>query len=80
MSLRELLIEIAGGWVQAKSEPFTGHPIATLLRQDLSRAIEDKLQSPTDYLIKASAGAGNWADVPWLSILNPQITESTQSG
>ncbi|WP_163130345.1 MrcB family domain-containing protein [Agarivorans sp. Alg241-V36] len=80
MSLRQLLTEIAGGWKQAKKEQFTGHPIATLLRQDLIKAIENKLPSPTDYLIKASAGAGNWADVPWLSILNPSITESTQSG
>lgn len=80
MSLRQLLTEIAGGWEQAKNEPFTGHPIATLLRQDLIKAIESKLPSPANYLIKASAGAGNWADVPWLSILNPSITESTQSG
>ncbi|PSV39649.1 MrcB family domain-containing protein [Photobacterium sp. GB-36] len=80
MSLRQLLTEIAGGWKQAKNEQFTGHPIATLLRQDLIRAIENKLPSPNNYLIKASAGAGNWADVPWLSILNPSITESTQSG
>lgn len=80
MSLRQLLTEIAGGWEQAKNEQFTGHPIANLLRQDLIKAIESKLPSPANYLIKASAGAGNWADVPWLSILNPSITESTQSG
>lgn len=80
MSLRQLLTEIAGGWVQAKKEKFTGHPIANLLRRDLIQAIENTLPSPTDYLLKASAGAGNWADVPWLSILNPTITESTQSG
>ncbi len=80
MNLRQLLTEIASGWEQAKNEQFTGHPIATLLRQDLIKAIEKKLQSPTKFLIKASAGAGNWADVPWLSILNPAVTESTQSG
>ncbi len=80
MSLRQLLTKIAGGWVKAKNEQFTGHPIASLLRQDLILAIENTLPSPTQYLIKASAGAGNWADVPWLSILNPKITASTQSG
>lgn len=80
MSLRQLLTKIAGGWVQAKNENFTGHPIANLLRRDLIQAIEATLPSPTDYLLKASAGAGNWADVPWLSILNPAITKSTQSG
>jgi hypothetical protein len=80
MSLRQLLTEIAGGWLQAKNEQFTGHPIANLLRRDLIQAIEKTLPSPTSYLLKASAGAGNWADIPWLSILNPSITKSTQSG
>lgn len=80
MSLKQLLTEIASGWVKAKNEKFTGHPIATLLRQDLISSIEKILPSSTNYLIKASAGAGNWADVPWLSVLNPAITESTQSG
>ncbi|MCL1077046.1 DUF3578 domain-containing protein [Parashewanella spongiae] len=80
MSLKRLLSEIEGGWVKAKNEKFTGHPIATLLRKDLILAIKSKLDLQSNYLIKASAGAGNWADVPWLSILNPAITESTQSG
>ena len=80
MSLRQILTEIAGGWVKAKNEKFTGHPIATLLKKDLIKEIETTLPSQNNYLIKASAGAGNWADIPWLSILNPSITESTQSG
>lgn len=33
-----------------------------------------------DYLIIGSAGAGNWANVPWVSILNPKITATTQDG
>lgn len=80
MSLKQLLSEIVGGWVNARSERFTGHPLATLLRQDLISVIKQELSIPSNYLIKASAGSGNWADVPWLSILNPTITESTQSG
>lgn len=80
MSLTKLLSEIASGWVKAKNEQFTGHPIASLLRQDLVVAIKAELPSSNSYSIKASAGAGNWADVPWLSILNPAITASTQSG
>lgn len=80
MKLRQLLSEIASGWVKAKVEPFTGHPLAKLLRQDLSSYLKRELGFEEQYLIKASAGAGNWADVPWLSILDPRITESTQSG
>ena len=80
MSLKRLLSEISSGWKKAKNEQFTGHPIATLLRQDLISIVKAQLDPQRKYLIKASAGAGNWADVPWLSILNPVITESIQSG
>jgi hypothetical protein len=81
MSIKLLLSEISSGWVKAKKELFTGHPIAILLRQNLIEAIKSELgNQSSNYLIKSSAGAGNWADVPWLSILNPSITKSTQSG
>ncbi|MEZ9709133.1 DUF3578 domain-containing protein [Vibrio breoganii] len=80
MSLGQLFTRIASGWATAKNEKFSGHPLANLLRKDLITAVKSTLNSPGEYLIKASAGAGNWADVPWLSILNPSITESTQSG
>ena len=81
MSIKQLLSQVAGGWVKAKNEQFTaGHPIAKLLRGDLVKVIKSILDSKNDYLVEASAGRGRWADVPWLSILNPALTESTQSG
>ena len=80
MSLRRLLVELSNGWLKAKNEKFKGHPYVSSLKQGLVRAIERQLPWPDKYIVKASAGAGNWADVPWLSILNPSITESTQSG
>lgn len=80
MGVQDLMSRIANGWVAAKREPFTGHPIAVLLRQDLVLAIKEALGGDDKYIVKASAGAGNWADVPWLSILNPNITQTTQSG
>lgn len=33
-----------------------------------------------EYKIKGSAGAGNWAAVPWLGFFDPIVTESAQSG
>ena len=81
MNFKEILKQIAEGWVQATNEQFTNHPIANLIRQDLIEAVKGTLDSENDnFLIKSSAGAGNWANVPWLSILNPSITHSTQSG
>ena len=32
------------------------------------------------YVVTGSIGQGNWAAVPWLAIMNKDITKSTQSG
>ncbi|ASA55909.1 MrcB family domain-containing protein [Vibrio gazogenes] len=81
MNLKEKLSNFVNGWVQATKEQFTGHPIANLFRQDLKNEIEQLVKQDSDlFEIKASVGAGNWANVPWLSILNPKITTTTQDG
>jgi hypothetical protein len=81
MTLKEKLSKFVNGWVQATKEQFTGHPIANLFRQDLKNEIEQLVKQDFDsFEIKASVGAGNWANVPWLSILNPKITTTTQDG
>ena len=81
MNLKEILSQFVNGWVQATSEQFTNHPIATLFRQDFKEEIEKIVkQNFGSFEIKASVGAGNWANVAWLSILNPAITSTTQDG
>lgn len=79
--LSNLFKEILVGWVQATKEPFTDHPLANKLRKELKDKIQKVLlEREIDYKIKASAGAGNWANVPWLSMLDSNKTESTQEG
>ncbi|MGP4789156.1 MrcB family domain-containing protein [Psychrobacter sp. 1Y11] len=81
MDLAEKLKQFTSSWVQATKEPFTNHPTANFLRNDLKTQIAAIVKDFDDsYLINASAGAGNWANVPWLSILNPEITTRTQYG
>ncbi|MEZ9420220.1 restriction endonuclease [Vibrio breoganii] len=81
MSLKELFGEIATNWVKAKNEAFSQHPIANLLRKDLKEEVKRALNiDDLEYSVKASAGAGGWADVPWISILRSATTTSTQSG
>ncbi|WP_351078624.1 DUF3578 domain-containing protein [Shewanella sp. CAL98-MNA-CIBAN-0140] len=81
MSLKLILEQIVNGWQQATTELFTGHPIATLIRHNLAHEIEGIIDpNDTELIVKSSAGAGNWASVPWLSILNPSLTTTTQSG
>lgn len=79
--LREILKRILTEWPKATSEPFADHPLAHTIRQELREAISLILSEKySNYIVSGSAGAGNWANVPWLSILNPEITKSTQDG
>ena len=79
--LSSIFKEILNGWVQATQEQFNNHPIANKLRRDLKDSVQEILSDrDIEYIVKASPGAGNWASVPWLSILDPRITETTQEG
>lgn len=81
MSLAALLSEIATNWVNATNEQFAGNPVASLVRNELVAAVEEIVRPiHSDYVVKASPGTGVWASVPWLAILNPSITNTTQSG
>ncbi len=81
MSLKNRLEQIAAGWVNATNEKFADHHVANLVRNDLVNDVKQVLgDDHANYIIKSSAGSGNWASVPWLSILDPSITTSTQSG
>ncbi|MDO8458118.1 MAG: DUF3578 domain-containing protein [Burkholderiaceae bacterium] len=72
---------ILNGWTAAKQENFTNHPIAQEIRQNLKSKIQNIIYPEYfDFKIIGSAGAGNWANVPWLSILNPAITKSPEDG
>lgn len=79
--LKTTLEQILNGWSDATKEPFTSHPIANAVRQNLKEEIL-KIVGPeySNFIVVGSAGAGNWANVPWLTILNPKISTTTQDG
>jgi hypothetical protein len=79
--LREILKRILTDWPNAIREAFTNHPLAHVIRQELREAISSILAEEfPNYIISGSAGAGNWANVPWLVILNPAISKTAQDG
>jgi len=81
MNLKEKLKTIVDGWQEASTQEFKGHLIANLIRKELVEEVRTNIKDIySSYLVKSSAGAGNWASVPWLAILNPTVTTSTQSG
>ncbi|WP_162145445.1 MrcB family domain-containing protein [Deinococcus ficus] len=79
MTLREALLKVADEYAAAKTQEFTGHPLADHLRSGAPDALQ-RLQGAERWVVKGSAGAGVWAHVPWLAFLDPVVTESTQHG
>ncbi len=81
ISLCDLFSEISKSWPEAIKEQYSKHPLAELFRNKLESKITNLChQFDSSYLVKASAGSGNWANVPWVSILDPKITMTTQNG
>ena len=82
MSLKKSIVHILEHWQSESKKDFKGNQLATYIRNDFRKNVESVVSSLklTDIAVKASAGAGNWADIPWLSILDTSITLSTEDG
>lgn len=81
MKLKIIFENILKEWVSATKVAFTNHPLANLFRNDFNDVVRQYVDSHnSSWITKASVGAGQWANVPWLSILNPELTKSTQDG
>ena len=83
-NLLEYFKKIVSEYKKARtSEEFAGHELGNLMRHQLPEYLEEQLASNyeiDDYQIKGSIGMGNWAKVPWLAIINKDITTTTQEG
>lgn len=79
--LQQLLQEITGNWVNAKTQAFTNHPLANKFRNEFAAAVKAVVANvDPSFVVKGSVGAGNWANVPWLSVLDLELTKTTQDG
>jgi len=79
VSLQGEIEAVARGVSTARDQPFAGHPLAQRIRgswRDEARA----LFANDSYLVKGSAGNGQWADSVWLGVFDPTVTESAQHG
>jgi hypothetical protein len=79
-SIREKLLYIMNNYVSAKAQPFGGNALGSYVRNDVPKEFQ-KLPCLNDkYVVTGSVGQGNWASVPWIAIMNKEITTSTQRG
>ncbi|HDR8065494.1 restriction endonuclease [Bacillus thuringiensis] len=80
-NLREKFLMVMNKYLQAKTERFAGHKMGSVVRNEMTTEITRlPFIDHNQYVVTGSVGQGNWAAVPWLAIMNKDITKSTQSG
>jgi 5-methylcytosine-specific restriction protein A len=79
MNIQEFLIHVSRDYLKSKIEPLANHPLARVIR-DESKQVFEPLLSNKSLLVVGSAGKGNWAEVPWVGILDPNETDGPQEG
>src|SRR5215471_7441738 len=81
MAIRDALAYVGANYTQAKTENFASHPLAAFIRGTVAREVEAGLgENAEGLLVVGSAGAGNWAEVPWVSVFDPVVTDSATRG
>lgn len=81
MTLAHALDRIIEEYPLAKGEPFSGHALATVIRDAARLEVTDALgPANDDLLVRGSAGQGIWAEVPWISVFDPAVTRVATQG
>lgn len=80
MALKDLLEKVILEYPEASKDSFKGHSFANYFRNTIPKSIESSLVLPDVCSVKASAGNGAWAKVPWIAIFNKLVTETVTSG
>ena len=79
--LRDTLLRIAKELQGAQAQEFSGHPLAQFVRGQAAADVRLALgHLERGLTCKGSAGAGNWADVPWLAVFDPLVTSTATRG
>lgn len=79
--LRDTLFQIAKSYGGVRLEELRKHSFAKWIKEDAVIAVKHALASNSDKLIiEGSSGGGQWADIPWITIMDPRVTDSPTRG
>lgn len=78
--MRELFENILSDYPETYGKEYANNPLAKLIRETIPARIKSFITDNVRFLIKGSAGAGNWTAIPWIAIFDTLITDTAQSG
>lgn len=80
MTLSKLIKEIGNTYLkEKKSGEFTGAPVGKLVKNQMVDELKN-IEQLKGFKLKGSIGNGNFAEVPWVAIMDENITKSTTEG
>jgi 5-methylcytosine-specific restriction protein A len=80
VSLSNLFHKFISEYEQKSGEKFKSNEFTKIVTNDIPKLLNKNVQFKEDYIVKGSVGQGNWAETPWVAILNRTVTTSTQNG
>jgi len=75
---RSMIKKVLDEYLSAKEESFAGHPLSKLIRDEIPQEIKSIVGE--DYIVKGSPGQANWANIPWIAIMDSEVTETVKNG
>ena len=79
--LQQCFKAICNEYATARTEDFSGHSVGQLLRQTAPDLIRSIIAVHADqYSVKGSCGQSQWAEIPWVSIMDTLVTNTTTRG
>ncbi len=80
MSLSEQFKIFSERYPKESTEPFRATDTSQIITRTLPGILRERLQLGEKYRIYGSTGRGRWAEIPWVAILDKEITKSTEDG
>jgi 5-methylcytosine-specific restriction protein A len=79
-SLAATFKQFASLFSNERHQQFGGNSSIKLIHQDAPEIIKDLVTDFALYKVYGSVGTGNWAEIPWVAVLDKGISTSTQKG
>ncbi|PNZ40969.1 DUF3578 domain-containing protein, partial [Staphylococcus ureilyticus] len=80
MTLSNLIKEIGNTYFkEKKSGKFKGAPVGNLVKNKMVEELK-KIEELNGFKIEGSIGNGQFASIPWLAIMNKEVTEQASQG
>lgn len=78
--LSDLFNDVISNYEIKKSGYFSKDAFVSKVTESIPNLLKRTLDIGGDYIVKGSVGTGNWAETPWVAILDRNITTTVQKG